>query len=109
MKSEQMTIHTPGGFEELHEASKMLPRYRIRMLHEAMGKTYKGEHFLESLKFGKKMNTFNSQRLTILHYQLITIKKNRKETTMEEIIAADFFRCLASKEITTLTFIKKRE
>lgn len=71
VNSEQMTIHTPGGFEEFHEASKMLPRYRIRMLHKAMGKTYKGEHF-------QKMSMFNSQRLTILQYQLITIKKTKK-------------------------------
>ena len=98
-----MTIHTPGGFEEFHEASKMLPRYRIRMLHKAMGKTYKGEHF-------QKMSMFNSQRLTILQYQLITIKKNKKETTMEEIIAADFFRCLkASKEITMHPNFHKKE
>ena len=26
VNSEQMTIHTPGGFEEFHETSKMLPR-----------------------------------------------------------------------------------
>lgn len=66
------------------------------------------------------MNMFNSQRLTLLQQKLFSYKKNdyqldhykqnnKKETTMEEIIAADFFRCLASKEITTLTFIKKRE
>ena len=79
VNTEQMTIHTPGGFEEFHEASKMFPRYRIRMLHKAMGKTYKGEHFLESLNFSKKMSMFNSQRLTILHYQLITIKKQKRD------------------------------
>lgn len=66
------------------------------------------------------MNMFNSQRLTLLQqkhfsykendYQLDHYKQNnKKETTLEEIIAADFFRWLASKEITTLTFIKKRE
>ena len=77
VNSEQMTIHTPGGFEEFHEASKMLPRYRIRMLHKAMGKTYKVN--ISWNHFSKKMSMFNSQRLTILHYQLITIKKKTKK------------------------------